>query len=304
METCVKYLGQCAGIFQIFGHQYFSLKTLTAKNQSESPTLTRKLFFAFNLVLFTSLMGAFAFFISDKSSDDQLIAKNIISIAAKYSVYLGLVLMIWVALVHDYVATRQTKSFYLNCIHIADICERDFNHAIEHRLLRNSTFKFLFSIGFANIFGEFVYNSLLDEPKSAVQMLFTVSPLLLLNTIILKFVFFVKLVNLHLETICKLLRKIYRPSEDSEVFVGISVMPVQDDSNDKIYKLRNLRKIYNVVAENANIINQVMGVTILLMVSVKISVITTYGYGLFLAMLGNTTIEKSVGNVCGRFEIS
>lgn len=301
MSNAVKYLSQIATIFQVLGNQYFSVETLTKDNLRSHPTLGYKISFFIVFVFLTGLTSIFVWLFISENPEAKLEAKNFVTLAIMHSMLIGLILIICVSLVQSFFATRLTKKIFLNAFKIDELCRRDFGYQIDHRAFRNKLFKHYSAIvSFVLISSTILnlYESFFIRPNSFLHIIIGTLPILFLLTPAVKFGFNVELVNLHLETVHKLLQKSLVKPQRFKAIVCVFGRAPQSKAVKEIYaysvegKLRTIKNIYNVTAKNAEIVNKSLGLTILTITSVMVIVLTTAGYNIFLSVLGKAPIEK------------
>lgn len=302
MESSVKYLSQCASFFQIFGHQYFSVASLRPESQNKYPSLGYTIYF---LVVFASLSTQLIFiaFISTKNEDTPeaaLSAKTIFTFMVQHSMNIGLLAILFVSLIQNYATTPLIKKLYLNCIKISKISEQDFNHLIDHRRTRAFVFKaFILIICLYSMTESTFYllETYLGGERVWETTLLAILPLIFLHTVSFKFIFFVELVNFHLNAISKLIPGIFDFQPTTINHSNVLVKPMKfRDNHSLVIKIRNIRKIYGIVFENVEIINLAMGKTILTVVVVMVIVITSTCYSLFLLIIGKIPVVHIGGN--------
>lgn len=298
MDSAVKYLSHCVAPFQFFGHHYFSISSLTPENQNKFPSLGYTLYFIFVLVTMTGQMLIFAQHISSNGLNEKLSSKTVLNYLIQHSMYAGLVFIIWVSLIQSYIATPLKKKFFLNCLRLGRISEQSFNHSIDQRRFRRNVFQyFLYIVLYISVLeiSLFLYEQIYDDLEDTFRFCLSVVPIIFLNVTSFNFIFYVKLINFHLEAVEKLTIEIFdspKLLENLNLFIK-SVKPRK--SADVSLKLRNLRRIFNIICENSEIVNRAMGMTVLSITAVLVIVITASGYRIFLSILGKLPIEKIGG---------
>lgn len=301
MDSSVKYLSQCASLFQIFGHQYFSVASLTPENRNKYPSLGYTIYFF--VILATLSTQLFIISTISRENDDApavLSAKTILTFIVQHSMNLGLFIILFVSLIQTFATTPLIKTLYLNCIEISRISKQDFNRVIDHSRIRTVVIKsFIFIICFyitcESLF--FSLESYLGEEKVWATTLLAIFPLIFLHTIASKFIFFVELVNFHLNTICRLIYDIFdfQPTIIDHSHILVKAVKFRDNHS-LVIKIRNIRKMYSIVFENVDIINRAMGKTVLAVVAVMVIVITSACYNLFLVIIGKIPVVEVGGS--------
>lgn len=295
MDSATKYLNHFAVIFQIFGLQLFSVKSLSATNLTSLPSLAYTIYFVFILVTFTGQMGIFAYFTS--GAQEPLSTKTVLNNGFQRSLYAGLIVIIFISLIKSYVSTPLIKMFYFNCIKISKMSSGFYNPIDNRQINRNVFNNFLLTI-FISKFLVYLYEIYFDQNQVHLKTFGSIFHLLFLNVTALKFVFYVKLINLYLEAVAKFLTEISKPCVTVEanmnfnVKTGMPRLPL-----DTSCKIRKLVQIYNLIFENAGLINQSMGATVLAIFSVMVLVITSSGYRVFLTIVGKFPVAAVGGKI-------
>lgn len=298
MDSSLKYLSQCAGIFQLFGHQFFGVKSLSADTQSKKPSLAYKIYFVVLLVALTGQMGAYSF-INGSDNDsvrEQLNAKTALNAIFQYSTYFGLILTISVTLIQTYVATPLIKKFYINCMRFSRSCVRDFNHVIDYRRLRNNFFRNVALLTLFYFLLEaffYFYEVSCGIPQVWMKTIFDIMPISFLILTVVKFVYLVELINFHLGIIHNLVKEVFKRQTSLKIYVKPSKL--EEPPNLKA-QVRNLRRMYRDVSDNSELINQSMGLTMLAIIIVAVVHLIASGHRLFLVVVGTVPAEKIGGD--------
>jgi hypothetical protein len=298
----VKYLGHCAGIFQVFGHHYFPIRSLSYTNQHEFPSWSYTAYFGIVFVTLTTLMVMVATFAASDEVGETLSAKTVLNQAVQHSMYIGLILIICVSLIQSFVSTPLTKKFYLNCLKIARMCKNDFHHTVNYLRLRNNAFRYLLLTTLLLLVTQsavYFFDKIFFREKFWPTCI-AVSPLLFLNATAFKFIFFVKLVNFHLEIVDDLIQEIFNRPLFERLKLHVTLVQPKTTSVMEL-KVRNLRRIFNIVRENSEIVNRSMGVTVLIITAVMVIVITASGYRMFLTIVGRLPVEKAGGKIYNKY---
>jgi hypothetical protein len=282
MDPTVKYLSHCAALFQICGHQFFSVKTLSSQNLNQYPSLFYSVYFIFVFVALTSQMVVFALFASSDDIEVKLSPKTVLNYVVQHSMYVGLILIICVSAIQSYFATPLTRKIFWNCIKIARMCQEEFSYTIDHRLIRRKVFAyFTFVVSFKLFFDMVLcfFQRTFEEENVFARTFFAVVPLLYMYTTSFKFIFYVKLVNYQLLSLQKLVLQIPSAKTNFPGRVGFYVKTIRPNKSiATAKKIVNLRKIFNVIYDNSEFINRSMGITVLTIVAVMVIVITASGY--------------------------
>lgn len=298
-DSAVKCLSDCALVFQLCGHQYFSVASLFDEKQKKRPTIRYILLFFISVFIQSSQMGALATW---EHSDEALSAKNILTIVVRYAMYFGVVFIISISLIQSFMATAALKKFYWNCIKIARMFDVKCNVSIDHRHIKKRLIRrLIFFVLFFTVLEGCVYCfemlfGMKLRPFLKIAAGFT--PTAFLATIIFKFTFFVQMINLHLATYDKALKKLFEPFKTQKlisVINGIVVKPANVNEKEVMrMRFQNLRNVYFVITENAEIVNHSMGATILVVIVVMVISITSIIYKFCMVLLHNAPVHRVV----------
>lgn len=300
MDSVQKNLGLAALVFQIFGQQYFSVKSVTEESKKLMPNVGYTIYFFVCFIFLTCQMIYTVTLVDEGDGDVELSAKTFLTIAVNQSMLVGLILIIFIGLSHSYIKTPLMKKFYLNCFEISSMCKDYFHYEIDFKDFRNSTIKryfIVFSSFMSLEFAMYLYAILYTNEANVFLKIFcTLSAFLFLGTLQSRFVFMVDIVNVLLKVFREVLLSIF----DTKVHVG-NIHDAILRSNHlkrqqlKTLKLRNLKKFYFLISENADLINEISGATTLTITAVVVIAITSSVYRLFLTVLGKIPAEKMNG---------
>lgn len=243
-------------------------------------------------------MGALAHL---EESREALSAKNFLNIAVRYAMYFGLVFIICISLIQSYAMTASMKQFYRNCIKIARMFEVKCSVTIDHRQVKRSLIrKMIFVVVYFVVVESFVYSMDVYFDKKLRPFLKIAAaffPSMFLATIALKFMFFVQMINLHLVTYNKALKKLFQPYTTQKLANIVNTIVVTPVNVDEIevtgLKLRNLRNIYIAISENVEIVNQSMGATILTVIVVMVITFTSIIYKYCLILFHTAPVHSA-----------
>lgn len=291
------YLGHCSTLFQIFGQQYFSVRTLKKENQKNFPSIGYTIYF---VVAFVVVMGEIVIFSTIALSDgvqQTLSQKTVLNVVVQNSMYVGLVVIIFVSLIQSFVSTPSTKKFFLNCVKIARISHYDFGHPIDHRRIRQKVFRhflLVLLLYFASENFLYFYEKFFNQFESFLKTATSFLPLMFLTTTCFKFLFYVKLVNDHLENINTLIKGMFESQSTAPLKIKF-VQPIKSQPVDLSIKILNLRRSYNIIIENCEIINRTLGKTVFTILVAMVIANIASGYRLLLVMIGKFPVEKIGG---------
>lgn len=296
MSTAEESFSKSCGIFQAFGLIYFSIKKLSRKTVNKFPTLYFTIYFVTILTLLTSQIVYFIYALSLNIDEEPLSAKNALNYLLRQSMFFGLILIFWVALIQSYTVTPQLKKIILNFIEISNSFRRDFQHNVDYKSSQKWMFKFIL---FMCVYYFVAHTGLAcielykGETLGSVIMGFMLSiiPITFMDIIVVKFVFFVKNVNEILRAMTIVIDETFQKYETSKIVViSENIVTLNVDE-----KIRNLRKICNLVYQNVELINKSMKYTTLTKFFVLVLVALTTCYNMFLVFVGKIPADELFG---------
>lgn len=290
MNLAVRYFSQCAWIFQVLGQQFFSVQSLTFDNLNTPPTRGYLVNFVCYFVVLNTQLGIYIYLYLFKNPI-KLTPKNFINVLVQYFYWTGLVLLLSVGLIESFRTTPVMKKFFWNFIKISSICRRDFGHTIDHKIIQIQTFRDSLVLFLIYGVSEAILRSY-DEDAVVLKLCIISVPKFYFVVIFYKFIFYVKMVNFHLNEVSTLLSKAFaKPSfQTSELIFFTKNNPRVISDIEK--RLRSLRTIYNMISSNADIVNHSMGFSILIITLIMVTFITSTGYYLLVSILSKAPDEN------------
>lgn len=269
-------------VFELMGLQYFSL---VHDNLKDRPTSFRTAFMIVIVTLISTILFCYLLFVPLKA--EIITSKNVLNFAIKHSMALGLLLVVYTSLIQSYISTRSIKKVYLNTKDIVRISFREFNMPVDFNLIKRAARK---SFLLMSLFLVTVHitlsirkvNSLLNALDSA----FSLFAIFFLLMIVYKFVFYVAMVNNQLLLMRDLLRGIFK-NIITKPF-NLTSSEIVALTEDPLRKFRAARKIYNLIYDNAALINDSNGLTILILLISIVITLTASGYEIFISIVGNS----------------
>lgn len=288
-------MSHCGTIFQVLGHQFFPVKSLRSRNQNNRPSYRYVLYFVILLLTITGLMLYVAINSSLNDLQKKLNAKNIMNYIVQHLIYFGCVVVISVGFIQSFLTAQLTKKFYLNSFKISGACLNEFDHCVDYREIRNRMFKYLiFLVVYLTSADVFLclYHVFLNEPANVLGSFLITLPMVFLNITVMKFVFLVEIVNYQLKTVHQLITRTFKPHSSFACYLKPSKV---NKSLGLSQKVISINRIYNVIYENAQIINRSLGITLLTLTTLNVVMILSTGYRIFLALVGQFGVEKVGG---------
>lgn len=275
-----KNLAKCFAIFQLCGLFHFSIKELSSSNfRSIFYTVT----FVINLFIFT-IQGVFLCIQISAELIVALNADSILSFIIHQMMYILLVLTLFVAVFQSFLTTQKMRKVFCNFLDISNIYERDFNYIMNYSDFKLQVFRRVFChIGClitSQIF-VIIIELYLKEENTVVKNCVSTLYSCFLSMIIHKFDFLLSLVNYNLKHLIAILK---------------ITIKVERNSNLE-GKLRKLWKVYSIIQKNVKMIDESMGITVLIhILCIAISLILNIYY-IMLAILNEHSVHIIPGKV-------
>lgn len=289
-------------IFELMGLQYFSIKTLSYDSLKNRITLYRFIYMVFLLTFVLTFVVAFVM-AENYMVIESLTVKNVLMFTIKNSMNVGLVLVVCSSLIQSYSSTNYVMQIYLNTREISQLCFEEFKVFIDFKQVKNSTWKRLSVTALVlstlhGVVGVIHMKYLLK----IYPMLVSLVPMIFFFMIVFKMVFYIDLINIHLEFLEKLIKEV--PMDHPiKIIDNINlhllsvrtVKPVKPPEDTLIKKFRVIRKTYNLIYENGILINDSIGLSVLMLIGSLVIALTASGYEGFVIIVGGLPMEKIPG---------
>lgn len=295
MDLGVEVLSNCVTLFKIFGYQYFSLKNVLVKKSSNSSRVWNAIHFCLSFLVITCIAVIYAWLVSQDSSEISLSAKNALSFVMQQLFQVGLIIIYCVSSTQSFTSSSRMIKFFKNSIEISQIFQCTFQHSLNYSGFRKKVFGlFTFSCFYIFFVNIFLYAH--EDESSPVKMVFF-SILMVYQLVgVIRMVFLFNLVSFHLESMRKSLDKMFASQPiDLNVFTKTLKTKNPHDLNSKV---QSLRKVYNIILENCEILNLSCGVTLLTIFTMMIVVISSCCYKFFLIFMGKVPESQFWGIKC------
>lgn len=287
-STLAEELDGTLKIFEIFGLQFFSLKSVFAKASGQQWTIFRIIYFIF---LCTTCFVFGCLILITSFLTEKVTTKNVLTVFYLQLLNYYFLTALVSSLIQSAISTKHIQRVFISSQEISNISEKDFNVAMKFGELRKSTLKKICVMVViaivatcATIYAQF-------DNAQEFELLNTSLLTTLLSMIVCKFSFFVNLVNLQVRHIEELFVLIFqaKPSQTYGKVYRNDVM--EKPGKQELRKLTTVWKIYIKVSKNASIINRSMGLTILLVVVIAIMVVTYAVYDVCLAIMDDSQAQ-------------
>lgn len=282
-------------IFELMGLQYFSLKQLSKENQNDRPTVVRTIYMVVLLVLVSTLMLVFIW-TNNNMAQEHITAKNVLMFMVQNSMNVGLFLVVCTSLIQSFMSTRLVMKIYFNIKDMLHLYLQEFGDVVDFKKVRRASLKRVFTMltFFFITHGSTTFISM-KSYDDVVIMLIGAIPLFFLLMVVFKFIFYVEMVNSQLKFLNEILMKVWTCQSTKfidNIYFQVTKVKSVKTFEDPLRKLRVLRRIYNIIHENGNLINDSNGLTILTMLVCLVAALTASGYEAFVIGVGGMSSDK------------
>lgn len=296
-------LNICGKFFEFMGLQYFSLKELNAQNVNKRPTIFRTFHLVILiLILCTTLVLSIE---ENSTSHGKVTAKNVIMLAVKSSLNIGLTSVMCISLVQSFMSTKKNKKIFLNLKKISEITHQEFGVEVNFKSLKAKSLRRLcfIYVGFAALHGSVTLFYIFNE-KILVKMFIAIYPFAFLLATNFKITFYVELINFSLELLKKLIMDIFQHKPIGIIEnIDFHLKRVKS-KNDPLEQLRAIRKIFNLINECGGLQNKSHGFMLLIMLCTLVISLTVSGYDLFVALFTKVAFDRFPGKLTTRLFIN
>lgn len=294
-ENGVVCLNGLTFIFELYGLQYFSLKTSAGENFKNGISLFRKIYF---LIFFAVAIVISFFSITDATPYQAVIVKNVLVVLYQQSISYFFFFSILSNYFEAFVTTSRNQKFFKNSMEIADSCFCNFKVEINFKEFRRKAWRRFLGIALLFVSCQIAMFALNDGGELSSIFIAMFVPLFYESfslMIVAKFCFNVGLVNFQLNHVHKLLKMV---SESQLESFGLKVNFLsQADlrSQKQLTDLQKIWKIYSKVCENGSLVNKSLGVSMLLIMVNLVMGLAHSGYEISVALMGGSTSITVIG---------
>lgn len=286
----------CTKPFEVLGLQCFSLKSL--KNVGKYPSNNYKLYMIVFYAFLSFTHGTLIFTAYTMHKDTTV--ENNLNRMMKHFIYSNFTLLQLACLIMSYFKNFRYVQFFRNVEKISTICSFEFHHKIVYKKLRKSLLTALISYAIfyvgINVYTvaifDYVTRPLMELPMEIISLF----PFLFLHMAVIRIGFYVHIVNFHLKVLRNLITgqfaKEFQFYDNNFPSSELKVQKTFVPKNNLKRKVLTLRKIFMLIKEMANHVEETMGIIVLLMLLMMITSITRNGYKIFMVFTGSIARRK------------
>lgn len=296
-------LHSCLFIFEVTGLQYFSLKKLLS-HKSNGLEKWRVVYMLVLLLCIFSL--AVSYVIHDhRAIEGNVTPKNVLMFAIQNTMNFGIIMVEIISLLQSYWSTRKIMKIYAALKEIVHLCFNDFKTFIDFTKIKERAWKrFRQMLAFIGVLHISLTLYHIKSTDAICQLFLGIIPLFFLTMVVNKFVFYVDLVNSLLEFLKYLLEDIFKYEPIKIISNLHSSTKTVKAPEDPMRKLRACWKIYMKIYDISGLINDSIGLTILVLLSSLVVTLTISGYEVFVIIVGGLPVKKFPGDCKRNFQIS
>ncbi|KAG5671383.1 hypothetical protein PVAND_001584 [Polypedilum vanderplanki] len=297
-----KELHRCLYFFEILGLQYFSLRSLWKETKSpENPTILRGVYLFVILIILTALMVNYILADTD-SMAAKVTAKNVLTYTVKNSMKIGMLVVLLVSGLQSFISTKNVKRIFINIQRLIDITDAEFDATIDFNVIRNNVKR---NTAAVIIFFFLTHGSILvyvstSSLEQALTIFMSSPPIIFILATTFKFTLFVKIINCQLTFLKTLIEGIFNTQKVKFIEFDMKIIPVRVASkspSESFKKFISAKKIYNLIYENAGLVNDSMGFTVLIILIVHVIALTASGYQLFVILV-EQKMRQNIPETC------
>lgn len=265
--------------FQLIGLQCFSIRNLDTKGSHKYPSIY------YNIYLVVLLVGTTGFGVFNSNNYTKLPASggNYLHVVIKFINFINYALTIYLALMLSFVKHSTLVKFFLNSSKICDLCAVEFNYQINfRRMIRQLALTMLIPIFILiKLFYDLVVpvEGSFGTPGHLRNIIWWLVAIFI-YMIVLRFNYHVSVVNFHLEVLNELIEETF-PDESKTVIdwkSAVKTIKVHPMSYLIRIKIKTLKKIFMLIKEMSDCVNETMGFIILLRLLMIITNMIRFGY--------------------------
>jgi hypothetical protein len=278
---------------EVYGMQYFSLKTLRNESVNRRPGVCRNLILLAVLGSVLFCLGFKEFMLKPFSSDQDLKETNILMLFMSKALDVIRIIQLLSSIVLSFLMTRKVKKMFINSREISKILVEHFKISESFEKNIEVGKRFLTFAMVCLIIQFFVIYFGIRSYDILISQLITLHFSSLLVAAVFKVLFLVSMVHDQLENLIKAITSINAPAPIrimDNIFLHL-IKSKNEENPSK--KLVYARKMYNLITDNACIVNQSCGLSILLYLTSITMFLTSRGYETLVMLLDGVFTDKA-----------
>lgn len=288
MDSKFKNLGYCVLVFQIFGLHPDLFETSQEK-QNRKKTLFLKLYsFCFMCFILTLFILQTQFdYVKNATNNETTTINNLLKKIFGNLSFFGTCLSIFSLFISSFIFQEKTNKMFMNFEEISIISNDNFMKKISYKNFVKYFILFIV-VSIISMLTSFCYLAL--DPRLIQRTLLIGLPVIFMTIASVKYDFLVILINFHLNYVHIILKEILEIEQGNIEIQNrfkskLSQKIYAKQKLDQKIKIRLMWKIYNLIEENCNLLNNSMHVSNFLdFLSTIISIISCF-YDIFVVIM-------------------
>lgn len=266
--------------FQFIGLQCFSVKNIKKEVNKKYPSIH------YNIYLVVLVIWTTSFGVLNYSNYTNLNASqgNYLHVVIKFINFINYALTIYLTLLVSFVRHSTLVKFFTNSSRIVNLCLMEFNYKIDFRKVvkKLGVTMLVLAIFLAKLFYDLVLPSKGNfGTLSHLLTTFWWLIAIFIYMIVLRFNFHVCVINFHLTVLNELIKENFSYSREDVVHnwkSTVKTLKVYPINYVKRMKIIELKKMFMLIKEMSNCVNETMGFIILLRLMMIITNMIRFGY--------------------------
>lgn len=285
--------------FQFLGLQNVSLNNV---NQNSDPKYPSRWFnlVVFFWILWASVFSAFIFYDFKETSGAHM---NYLNLVIKFLNFANYSTSIFIAVFSSFKNHSKLVNFFRKAEQISNYFSNEFNYKVNFAKMKKplAVCYFLYFILFVSLSQFLGYFKQEDAYNKFIKPSFWMIIAIYIQVIVMRFNFYVRVVNFLLESLTDLVKENFLCNHNK--FDGkmeiIEVRKICPNEFIERSKVITIRKIYSLIKDMANIINQTMGLVVFLRIFMIITNMIRYGYDFLSDIYGSVdTLSNIICEFC------
>jgi hypothetical protein len=244
------------------------------------------------LILFTVAMTAYVRFALD-ISEKRITAKTGFNFMIRLLMNFGLIATVIIGIIESFVKTNQLKEVYHMIEEVSTMCLAYFDHKTNYQSFKKGwvikiciSFSLLFLV-----YGSLVVNNV-KHGRKALPFVIAFVPILFVGLLVFKLSFHYDLVNFQLENIRKMMSK--------EVFMKVNTTNVVSIRHSLQSRALGLRKIYNLIFDISEIVNNFLAYSALCIVVILTVVVINSSFNCIVTITKGQPLARVTRELCSK----
>lgn len=298
-----KSLSGVTTLFQVLGIQFFSVHSDTVEegiHHRGKVSNKHKLSLIFITACLSLDYVAIYYAITLEKAQEQNQNVNT-GLFVQYFTYILTNFAVKIAVINAYLTTEKSRLVFCELEKVSKIFQNEFKEIIDFGEFSKQFKLTMIKISLFYVVGYcaaliFVYNH--NQSNILLWAVIAVFPYFFLTVFLSYLIFFVKITNLNLSCMGKVIEKLHNGHALLKLRDGIHIeVKPQRKSSDELYdSFLILKRIYGCLFETTCMINEVLGVPLIFLIVDMIMVNILGGYKLYLSVMGDVYIGRIGGS--------